>query len=199
MQRHSITKGFTFIELLVVIAMVGVVSTALSGLIQSFYKDNAYLLEETEATDNARRGMDDTISEIREATYGDDGSYPIASAATSSMTIYADTDGDASVEKVTYSLKGTTFYRTITNSSGNPPTYTASGAATSTIATNVRNTGATPIFTYYDDSGAQLSSTSTDPSKISSVKVTLLVDLNPDRAPNVFTFSETATVRNLRD
>jgi len=189
----------TFVELIVVIAILGFVSTALGALIQSFYKDNSYLLEETEALASAQHGVDDAIFELREASYGDDGSYPIVSAATSSVTIFADTDGDSSVEKVKYYLQGTTLYRTTTNSTGSPPTYPSSPSATSTIATNVRNTGSSPLFTYYDETGAQLSATSTDASKISSVKVLLLVDLNPQRAPNVFTISETATLRNLRD
>jgi len=189
----------TFVELVVVIAIVGVVSGALGGLIQSFYRNNSYLLEETEALDNARRGIGDAVFELREASYGDDGSYPVATAATSSVTLYADTDGDRAVEKVSYFLKGTTFYKTVTNSTGSPPTYPSVPSATTTVATNVRNTATTSIFTYYDDSGVPLSSTSTDASKVSAVKVTLMIDLNPTRAPNVFTFTETATLRNLRN
>lgn len=192
-------RGMTFIELIVVIAIVGLVSTALGGLLQSFYRDNSYLLEETQALNSARNGVDDAITELREASYGDDGSYPIASAATSSITMYADIDNDLAVEKLNYFVVGTTFYRTVTNSSGTPPTYPSAPQSTTTIATSVRNSSATPLFTYYDNTGAQLPSTSTDVSKIASVKVQLLVDLNPNRAPNVFTISETATVRNLRN
>lgn len=192
------SRGLTIIELIVTIAILSVVSMALMGLIQSFYKDNSYLIEQTAALDSARRGVNDAIISLREASYGDDGSYPLASAATSSITVYADTDTDDAVERIRYVLLGTTFYKLVTNATGTPPVYASAAQATTTIARNVRNTSATPLFTYYDANGAQLSTTSPNTSLISSVKVQLLVDLNPNRAPNVFTFMETATLRNLQ-
>lgn len=189
----------TLIEVLVSISVITAVGLALTGLIQSFYKDNDFLIEETAALAGSRRGMDSTISALREATYGDDGSYPIASAGTSTLTIYSDIDQDAGVEKIQYALTNGILYEFITNSAGSPPSYPASARSTTTIATNVRNTAATPVFSYYDDAGAQLSTTSPSIASISSVKVQVLVDLNPNRAPNVFTLSETATLRNLEE
>ncbi len=187
----------TLVELIVTLAILAVVSTALSSMIQSFYRDNNYLLEQMAATDSARRGITDTVKTIREASYGDDGSYPIAAAATSSLTVYSDTDQDLSVEKVQYVLQNGTLYKRITNSAGSPPAYPASPSATTTVATNVRNAASTPVFTYYDSSGAQLATTSPNISEISSVRIQLLVDLNPNRAPNVFTMMETVKLRNI--
>jgi len=188
----------TLIELLVTIAILTLVSIALMTLIQSFYKDNSYLMEETAALASTRSGVSDAIATIREATYGDDGSYPVASAGTSTITVYADVDDDDAVERVTYRLLDGVLYRTVTDATGYPPSYSHATDATTTIATYVRNTGATPLFTYYDKAGAQLSTTSTPTADISSVQVQLLVDLNPDRAPNVFTLIEKATLRNLQ-
>ncbi|HEX8591504.1 MAG TPA: hypothetical protein VF696_02015, partial [Candidatus Paceibacterota bacterium] len=78
-----------------------------------------------------------------------------------------------------------------------PATYAGQPLSTSTIAAYVTNTTA-PLFTYYDAAGNQLPAESTDVSSIASVTITLMVDLNPSRAPNVFTLTETATLRNLR-
>lgn len=185
-------------EMLVVIAIVTSAGIALSGAIQYFYKSNAYLLEQTAALDSARRGVREAVSAIREASYGDDGSYPVETAATSSLTFYSDYDKDASVEKERYTLQNGTFYRVVTNSGGTPPTYTGQPLSTSTIATYVRNGTSTPVFRYFDVNGAQLTGTNIDESAIASVTITLMVDLNPQRAPNVFTLTETATLRNLR-
>lgn len=196
--RLPSSGGFTLIEMLVVIAIMGTVGIALSGLIQQFYKGNAFLLEQTAALDNARRGVREAMVAIRESSYGDDGSYPISEAATSSLTFYSDYDKDASVEKERYYLLGTTFYRVVTNSGGSPPTYAGQAQSTTTVATNVLNGTSTPIFTYYDENGMQLSATSTDESRVAAVRIKLMVDLNPNRAPNVFTLDETATLRNLR-
>lgn len=198
MQHHSNSSGFTIAEMLVVIAILGVSSVALTSLIRSFYINNTYLLEQTTALDSARRGVGDAIDVLREASYGDDGSYPIATAGTSTVTVYSDLDGDASVERVRYFIRDNTLYRLVTNATGSPPQYLNSSVSTSTIATYTRNTKTIPLFTYYDDAGVQLSTTSPAVTDISSVRVTLMVDLNPVRAPNVFTLTQTATLRNLR-
>lgn len=191
-------RGMTLIEMLVVIALMGAVGLALSQAIQYFYRSNAFLLEQTTALENARGGVREAVVAIREASYGDDGSYPIEAAATSSLTFYSDFDRDDSVEKEVYGLQSGTLYRVVTNSGGAPPGYTGQPMSTSTIATFVMNTAATPLFRYFDTAGNELSATSTDVSAIASVTITLMVDLNPTRAPNVFTLTETATLRNLR-
>lgn len=189
-------KGMTLIELLVTISIITVVTGALMGIIQSFYKDNDYLIEETASLANARSGIDKTVYNIRQATYGDDGSYPITTAGTSTLTIYADADHGSDVEKLQYSLVNGTLYQYMTYATGSPPTYTGT-QSTTTVATYVQNS-ADPIFTYYDKAGNQLSSTSTNIASISSVRVNLEIDLNPNRAPNLFTLSEVATLRNLQ-
>jgi hypothetical protein len=167
-------------------------------MIQYFYQKNAYLLEQTDALDNARRTMLDAVRTLREASYGDDGSYPIATAGTSTITFFADLDNDGSVEKIRYYLVNSTLYRGVTNSAGSPPVYTGQTEAITTVAASVRNTKFTPLFTYYDSSGAALSTTSTNISQISAVTISAWIDINPNRAPNVFNLSETATLRNLR-
>jgi prepilin-type N-terminal cleavage/methylation domain-containing protein len=195
--RWSRRRGMTLIELLVTLAILSVVNIAIMTLIQSFYKNNNYLIEETSALASARKGVNDAITALRETTYGDDGSYPIAAAATSTVTLYANINSSSSVERIKYVLLDGTLYKTVTASSGNPPVYPSNAQSTSTIATNVRNTNATPMFTYYDNNGTQLSTTSTNVALISSVRVQVLVDLNPNRAPNVFTLSQSATLRNV--
>jgi prepilin-type N-terminal cleavage/methylation domain-containing protein len=192
-------RGFTLVELLTVISITTVVMLALTSIIRSFYINNAYLLERTESLSSAQRGVSDSIKAIREASYGDDGSYPIAVAGTSTITIYSNVDGDGSIEKVKYFLSGTNFYRVVYNATGSPPSYNVSPTSTTTIATYARNASTTPVFTYYDTNGTQLSTTSPSIASISSVQVSLLVDLNPNRAPNVFTLTETATLRNIHN
>jgi prepilin-type N-terminal cleavage/methylation domain-containing protein len=199
MQTHFKKRfGFTLIEMLVVIAITSAVGLAVTTMIQYFYQKNAYLLEQTDALDNARRTMLDAVRTLREASYGDDGSYPIATAGTSTITFFADLDNDGSVEKIRYYLVNSTLYRGVTNSAGSPPVYTGQTEAITTVAASVRNTKFTPLFTYYDSSGAALSTTSTNISQISAVTISAWIDINPNRAPNEFNLSETATLRNLR-
>jgi hypothetical protein len=188
----------TLMEMLVVIAIITSAGIALTGAIQFFYRSNAFLLEQTAALDGARRGVQDAVVAIRESSYGDDGSYPIEAAATSSLTFYSDFDKDDSVEKERYVLLSGTLYRIVTNSGGTPPTYTGQSQSTTTIATYVANSTSTPLFRYFNTTGTELTGSNIDESAIASVRISLMVDLNPLRAPNVFTLTETATLRNLR-
>lgn len=191
---RSRRRGFTMVEMLVVISITAAVGLAVTTMIQYFYQKNAYLLEQTDALDNARRTMMNAVHALREASYGDDGSYPIASAGTSTITFFADLNNNGSVEKVRYYISNNSLYRGVTTSAGSPPSYTGQPEVITTVAGYVRNGSTTPLFTYFDDVG----STTTSVSEISSVTISAWIDLNPNRAPNVFNLAETATLRNLR-
>ncbi|MEK9184280.1 MAG: hypothetical protein AAB892_00955 [Patescibacteria group bacterium] len=190
-------RGFTLAETIVVVGIVAVAGAALVGSIQYFYRSNAYILEQSVALDSARRGLALTLQNFREASYGDDGAYLVTLAATSSATFYADIDQDGGIERVRAYLSNGNLYRGITSSAGNPATYTGQPETIETVATYVKNATSTPIFTYYGSDGTALAYPVTI-TLIRAVGVTMDVDLNPNRLPNVFRLSGTATLRNLR-
>lgn len=192
-------RGFTLIETIVVVAILVLVSGSLLGIIRSFYRSNAYVFEAASSVDSARRGLATALHNVREASYADDGAYPISAAATSSISFYSDVDRDGGVERVRIYAIGDTLYKTIINAAGSPPSYAGQSTSTTTIATYLRNATSTPLFTYYDSDGVQLATTSPDISAIASIRSTIQVDLNPNRAPNVLTLTGSATLRNLRD
>jgi len=184
--------------MMVVIAITAMVGMVLTWTIQFFYKSNAFLLEQTVATENARKGITDAIKVIREMSYGDDGSYPLASIGTATITFFADLDNDLVVERVKYVLLEEVLYRETTNSAGYPPSYVGQPQSTTTIATYVKNTELNHLFSYYNTEGTLLPAIPASIASVSSVRVTFLVDINPLRAPNIFTLTQTATLRNLR-
>lgn len=190
-------KGFTLIETVVVIAITAVIFVTLGVLLSYFYKTNAYALEQSTAIGQARRGVEDAMFYLREASYGNDGAYPIKNVATSSITFYANTNNDSVIERVTYILINKVLYRTIATPAGNPLSYNSATIATSTVATPVTNNSSTPVFRYFDKNGAELSAP-VDISEISSVRTTVVVDVNVNRAPVAFTLSGGATLRNLK-
>ena len=190
------TRAFTLIEMIVVVALTGSVGVGLLLMISYFYRSNAYLLEATAATESASEGIVVTLESLREAIYGEDGSYPLAAAATSSVTFYADLDLDDSVERVRLYVQNGTLYRSLTEPSGNPPSYTQAPSIT-TIATYVKNGTSTPAFRYYDRNGVELTG-SVDIAEVRTVRTRFDVDINPLRAPNVVTFEGAATLRNVR-
>ncbi len=191
------TRGFTLLETVMVVFLIGLVGSALSGMIQYFYRTNDYVLQQQTAVQNARQGLNTAMQELREASYGDDGSYPIANAATSTITFYADLNNSGDVEEITFYLLNGTLYRGVTRATGNPPSYAGQPQSTSTIATYIVQSGGTaPIFQYYDANGNLLTYPITL-SNIASVTTTINVDVDVNRTPGTYTLLGSATLRNL--
>lgn len=190
-------RAFTLIETIVVVAVTALISITLGMLLTYFYKTNEYTLEQSTAVAEARNGVEDAMAHLREASYGSDGSYPISVAATSSVTFYADVDNSNNIALVTYSLQKGTLYRTVAEPIGNPLTYAGAPIATSTIATSVVNASSTPVFLYFNNTGAQLS-VPINVSEIASITTTVVIDVNINRAPTALTLFGGSTLRNLK-
>ncbi len=190
------TRGFTLIETIVTVTMFAIVFSAMMFVIQYFYRTNAYVFEQTKAVESAHIGIINSMRDLREASYGEDGAYPIVSATDSSVTFYVDLKGDDVVDRVQYYLSGTTLYRSITIPTGVPPVYSDTPDITDTVATYVRTDTSTPIFRYYDSAGTELYSP-VNITDITSINTTITVNLNPARAPEDFTLSAGAKLRNI--
>lgn len=185
--KTSSPRGFTLVETVVVIALVSIIMAALGSLLVFFYKTNAYVYQQATATIQARRGVDDAIRYAREAEYGADGSYPIRNAATSTITLSADTNNDNVAETVTYRVANGSFSRTVVGA----------GTLTTTLSTSVVNGTSTPIFRYFDKAGAELSAP-VDTAKIFAITATLVTRVDSGRGPSAFTLSGRAQLRNSR-
>lgn len=195
---QATNRGFTLVETIVVVSLTVLVGGALATMIQYFYRTNSYAIQEGTATQNARLGLSTAIQDLREASYGDDGSYPIASASPTSVVFYADVNGDGSVDQVTYLFSNGSLSEGVTHSAGSPPTYVGQVTSTTTVAAYLRNTGASPVFQYYDNTGALLASP-VNLSQVASVAVTLIIDVDPNRSPTPYTLTGSATLRNLEN
>ncbi len=192
--------GMTLVEILVSLSIFSIIIMAITYSVASFYRYNAYGLEQSQAIDNARRGINPTINNIREATYSDEGAYPIISAAVNSFSFYSDVDRDNSVEKIRLFLDTSTntFKKGRIESAGDPLTYTGQPETIFTLAENVRNVEqSVDVFKYYDNTGAEIIDLS-NVSSIAFVTMSVVVNVNPVRAPNDFTLRASASLRNLK-
>ena len=97
-------KGFTIIETSVVIFIFVALMGAVFGSILMLYRIHSYTWQQSVAIDEARRGIKVMVREIREATTGEDGSYPIEKAEDKEFIFYSDIDKDGEVERVRYFL-----------------------------------------------------------------------------------------------
>jgi prepilin-type N-terminal cleavage/methylation domain-containing protein len=194
---NNMQRGMSVVEMLVSVAIFAIIMSAIVGFVQYFYRSNTVALEQAFAIESARKGVEFLVRDVREMAYAETGAYPIVSFATSSITFYADTDRDATVERIRYYLSGTTFYRAALEPTGVPLAYTGVEEV-SAISDNVRNNEqGTAIFTYENVSGGTVTALS-DIADIVFVSVDLVVNIRPLSAPNEFTLRSSATIRNLR-
>lgn len=190
-------NGITLLETVVSVSLATLIMMVVVNSILFFYRANTSSIEQSYQIQNARRGVEFLVRDIREATTADNGSYPVSSIASTSVTFFSDTDLDLGVERITYQLSTTTFTRTVLDPSGSPASYTGMGTTT-VVSEYVRNLEEeVPIFRYYDEAGSEI----TDYARVSDVRfvsVSLVVNVLPVRAPAEFTLRSSATLRNLR-
>lgn len=191
-------RGMTMIETIVTIGVFSMVMIAITNSVLYFYRANETAIEQSYQIDSARRGVGLMVRDLRETTYAENGAFPLSSIGSTSLTFYSDTDRDSAVERIRYSLSGIILSRAVTEPVGDPPVYT-SAAATSSVSLYVRNEDeGVPIFRYFDANGTELTDYAHDIADVVSVKVDLVVNVLPLRAPEEFTLRSSATLRNLR-
>jgi prepilin-type N-terminal cleavage/methylation domain-containing protein len=194
------TRGFSLTEMLVVIALFTIIMLAIFDSIASFYRLNAYTLAQSYQVDNARRGTEFMVRDLREMTFSDNGTFPLVSMGSTTVGFYSDIDRDNSVEYVTYTLASTTLTKRIYNATGNPPVYsTTTPESTHIISEYVQNAlQGIPIFVYYNNDGDIVSATSTV-TDIRYVQVSVIVNIDPIRDPGQYMLRSSASLRNLKN
>lgn len=193
-------RGMTFVEAIVVVALYLVVMLALMESITAFYRFNAYTIAQSYQVSEARQGMDLLVRDLREMTFADNGTFPLAVMGTSTVGFYSDIDRDDSVEYVVYRMSSTTLYKFTYNATGSPLSYsTSTPDATTTVSTYVQNgLQNIPIFKYYDMNGLPTTATSTV-TDIRYIQVSIIVNIDPIRDPGEYMLRSSASLRNLKN
>lgn len=185
--------------------MIAVFSLAMSLLISFviyIYRSYGYNFEQIAAINEARKGIETMVKEIREARYGEDGSYPLEEAGNSQFIFYSDVDKDNSVERVRYFLDGTDFKKGVIEPSGDPPQYVLSNEIIRILSIYVRN-ASTPIFVYYNgdwpiDIVNNPLPTLTRLTETKLMHVYLRINVDPNRPPDNFELESDVQIRNLK-
>lgn len=191
-------RGMTLIEMLVVLAMFTVLMLAIGDSIANFYRYNSYTLAQSYQVSNARRGIEIMVRDIREMTFADDGTFPLARMEDHAVGFYSDIDRDDSVEYVEYELVNTVIRKHIHNATGTPPVYDFDNPdETHILSEYVQNIDqVVPVFRYYTDPGILITAgdTITD---VRYIDVKVIVNVDPIRDPGEFMLRSSASLRNL--
>jgi prepilin-type N-terminal cleavage/methylation domain-containing protein len=97
-------QGFTLTETIVAIFIFSLLMGAVSGMILMLYRTHSYEWQQSLAVEEARRGIETMVKEIREAREGENGAYPIEYAGDKEFIFYSDVDNDGKTERVRYFL-----------------------------------------------------------------------------------------------
>ena len=190
----------TLVEVMVIAALFAIISFAVMNSIASFYRFNAYTIAQAYQVNNARRGVEFMVRDMREMTFADDGTFPLVSMSTSTISFYSDIDRDDSVELVTYDLASTTLTKYVYNAAGTPPTYsTTTPDEIFTISEYVQNLNqGQQMFTYYDENGSPTTATSSV-IDVRYIDAQVIVNVDPIRDPGEFMLRSSAALRNLKE
>lgn len=197
----STIAGMTLVEMIIVTALFSMLMLALGTTAANLYKANAYNIAQSYEVSNARRGVQALSRDMREMTFADDGTFPLARMEDHIIGFYSDIDRDNSVEYVEYELStSTVFVKRVYNAAGTPVTYdTSAPQETYILSEYVQNiVDGNPTFFYFDTYGNPATATTTV-TDIRYISAELVVNIDPVRSPGQFQLRASAALRNIID
>ncbi|MDD5318253.1 MAG: prepilin-type N-terminal cleavage/methylation domain-containing protein [Candidatus Pacebacteria bacterium] len=202
MHKKHQNYGFTLVETLVTIFVFLILMSGASLLFKEIYSGSSQKNLALNNIDQARLAEFNFINEVRDATPGNDGSYPVNQADNSTLVLYTSygASGNA-VNRVRYYVSGATLYKGVIIPSGNPLTYNSASEKITAVQSALAN-GNVPVFYYYDSNYAGTSSPLVPPINLNQVKYVQinLVISSQDQRNGTTTFSVQAgsTIRSLK-
>ena len=184
------------IETLATIAIFALALGTVSAFLVFGYRTQSYASQQSLAINEARKGIETMVKEIREAQGGDDGSYVIEKADDYEFIFFSDVDKDSAVEKIRYFIDGNEFKKGTIESSGFPLQYLPENESFIVLSQYVRNSP--PVFHYYDGLGSEVLELPARPKDTKLMKVYLVINVDPNRAPNDFELESAVQLRNLK-
>ena len=194
-------SGFSVIEVLVGIFIIILIGLAIYSFQKDIFSLNRTISGSLAAQDETRRALKSMSAEIRTASPSSLGAYALSQTATSSFTFYSNIDDDSFKERVRYFTDGSTLKKGVIKPSGTPLTYNPANEVISELAHDVAD-AATSIFSYYDanyDGTTQSLEEPIDIAAVRLVKITIVIDKDPQAPPEPIVLTTQISMRNLKD
>lgn len=192
MSHLNSQSGFTLLELLIVIVITSLIAIGLGTFTVNSLNTYQYAVAQVNSSNDVLNYIDRLSKVIR-------GTTSIVTATSSSIVFYGYfSPRDAVPDKIRYFVSGTTLQSGNIQASGTGPNYTYDPATevVKTLATNLA-VGSTPVFTYYDDLGNQLTG-AFSASQIKQVGIYIAVNPQPARVPIAISSQTRITLRNMK-
>ena len=198
-------KAMTLVEMLVAIGIVLIVMEGFSFLLIRTWETNKFILEEGLASAAVSRSTNKMVIQLRGVQQADNGDYPIVSGDDFDLVFYGDIDDDGVIEKVHYFLDLDTdqLKQGVSDPlATNPVTYPAGDSTVTIIANYIVNENTDPAFYYYNANYPSdvVNNPLTTPATVGAIqmiRVHLLINIDPIRAPNNVNMESFVDLRNL--
>jgi len=197
--KKKLVHGFTLIEILFSISILIIVLTAITLFAKNVWEYNMFISSGLEDTDAARTAFKTITAEIRTAGSADTGSYTISQANATTFSIYSDINSNGLKERVRYFLENGSLKKGVIEPTGSPLSYNPSNEIITTIIPHIINAS---IFNYYDENYDGTTSSLPSPINIPVirlVKITIIIDKDPNKPPSPITMTTQVLIRNLKD
>jgi type II secretory pathway pseudopilin PulG len=184
--------GFTFLELLIVMSIIMIAVSILGRFMLDSLDSYRYATGQVNSSTDVLTLIDRISKVVR-------GTTDVVDAQTNTLTVYAYfSPNDTVVDKVRYFVSGTTLQVGVTPPTGTAPTYTYDPAneKITTLLTYL-TTSPSPVFTYYDDAGNQLSGAFAV-SQIKQIGIFISANPDPKHLPVNISTSTRVTLRNKK-
>ncbi len=194
-------KGFTLLEMVISLAIFSLVLGLVSLFARNIFYYGSIFSGGLSAYDESKKILQPIASEIRSTSQSSLGSYALEATEDNNFIFFADINNDGLRERVRYFLSGSTLRKGVIVPSGAPLVYSSSSEILSDVVHNLRNNG-TPIFNYYNASYNGNTAALTQPINILDVrliKITLIIDTDPNRSPTPVTVTTQISLRNIKD
>ncbi len=188
--------GYTLLELLIAIAIILILVPAITLAIRDLYRMHAGTISSAFALVEASKGMKEIVRDIRSSVYAENGSAPIVAIATSSLTLYADTDFDGRVERVRYFINAGSLKKGIIEPTSTS-SYPISTETISTLVPVVKN-ATTSLFSFFTATGTPVTTTS-QMVLIRRVEVQLIGAAKFGSKESQVSLRSSASIRNLKE
>jgi len=202
-KKSLTTNGFTILEVIISTAIVSVLVAAVY-LLQNFVLDQQQItMNSYVSVDYANSAMQTIVRDLRNARFGDDGSFILQTANDQELVFFSDVDFDQVTEKVHYFLDGNELKRGIIKPSSYPITYPQSEEKIKVINSDIRNANQ-PVFYFYN--GDWPKDTTNNPlptnqrlSQTRLIKISLIVNSSPNQQNTNYQLDSFVQLRTLKD
>lgn len=196
--------GFSVVEFLLAVVIATIVGFVITIFAKNIISLNSSAQSSMTAMLEGRKILSVMVAELRSTIPSALGSYPIESVSTSTIVFFADVDFDDVADRIRFFLDQNTrsVKRGVTIASGNPPAYNPGQETISTLITDISNGTSTPLFEYYDGNYGGTSTPLSLPINIQAarlVKITIKIERDVNRAPELTILTSQAALRNLKD